>query len=1041
MQQFLSSPSPQAVDALPQEKDSTEDERPYADIFILNNNYKALLDSGASLSCLGGDSYKIFLDLGVELVKVDFSVTTADGTSQPVLGSLTLPVTYNSTTKEVIFYVIPTLTPNFVLGVNFWKQFRIAPELFSEVRVPHQKGQINEVRAIRPASSLTNAENKALSDVVKKFESISYEKKGLGLTHLVQHKIHTTGPPIKQRYFPLSPARQRQLDAEVDEMLKLGVIRPSRSPWSSPVLIVQKKDGTGRFCLDSRKINDVTTRDSYPLPYITRILDKLGGARYISSIDLSKAFWQIALDKDSCQKTAFVVPGRGLFEFTRMPFGLKNAPSELQRLADALFGPEFDDNAFCYLDDLILVSEDLESHLCLLNRVYERLRDAGLTINLKKSEFCKAELKYLGYMVDSQGLRTDPIKIDSIKNFPVPKNAKQIRAFIGLCGYFRRFIKGFSSIAAPLTRLTGSKKGISNFAWSPEAETAFKALKKALTSAPVLSCPDFTKPFAIHCDASSGGIGGVLIQTIDGLEHPIAYYSRCLNTHERNYGITERELLAVLDSVTHFRPYIEGAHFTVVTDHSSLKWLGSLSNPSGRLARWSSRLSQFSFDVVHRRGTQHIVPDVLSRMDVALISGSNLSDTTDKWYLNAWKGCQEFPQRFQNFQIKDNELYRHTKTQLDLCEDTAWKRVIPQEDRKNIISDSHDSTRACHPGVFKTYKKLQLRYYWPNMYKDVKNFISQCTVCKAHKISTAPPNGISTNPKKVNRPMQMLSLDLVGPLPRSYSGHTVILSCVDVFSKFTWLFPLRKGTAGSIVKNLEENIFLVHGVPRTIVCDNGPQFISKEFKELLKSYNIPLPFYNSLYTPQNNVVERYNQTLGTALSILVESDHRNWSKFLPQVQSAMNNTVNCATNFTPYFLMHGREQILDGDLHRNPIHDGNNNAQKEASPTAYAQKLQGLADVYEQVSDALLKAYKKGATHYNLRRKNVTYHVGDIVWRRNFVQSNALNYFSQKLSPRFVQNVVVGKKSDLVYTLADLNGKVSGDFHVKDIVKLDNIPM
>lgn len=1037
----MSTPSSGVVGPLPQKPDVAGDNRPFVSVYIINNTFSALLDSGATVSCLGGDSFKQFLDLGIELTKVDFNVTTADGSSQSVLGTLTLPVTYNTITREVVFYVIPSLSPNFILGVNFWKQFRIAPELFPDVHEHDLSGQINELRAIRPASSLSVSESRALSKIISKFDSISYEKKGLGLTHLVKHKIVTTGPPIKQRYYPLSPARQRQLDAEVDEMLSLGVIRPSRSPWSSPVIIVQKKDGTGRFCLDSRKLNNVTIRDSYPLPHIARILDNLGGARYVSSIDLSKAFWQVPLDEDSCEKTAFVVPGRGLFEFTRMPFGLKNAPSELQRLADALFGPEFDDNAFCYLDDLILISEDFDSHIKLLNKVFERLRDAGLTINQKKSEFCRSELKYLGYIVDSQGLRTDPVKIVSIKDFPIPKNAKGIRAFLGLSGYFRRFIKGFSSIAAPLTKLTGSKNGVSNFKWTPEAEKAFNDLKQALISAPVLSCPNFSEPFAIHCDASSVGVGGVLIQNIDGAEHPIAYYSRCLNKHERNYGITERELLAVLDSVTHFRPYIEGAHFTVVTDHSSLKWLGSLSNPSGRLARWSSRLSQFSFDVVHRKGTQHIVPDVLSRMDVALVSGSDLVDTTDKWFLNVWKGCQEFPQRFQNFQIRDNELFRHMKTKLALCEDTAWKKVVPHELRQKILSNEHESSRACHPGVFKTYKRIQLRYYWPKLYKDVKQFVNNCMVCKAHKICTAAPNGVSSNPKKVTRPMQMLSLDLVGPLPRSYSGFTTILSCVDVFSKYTWLFPLRKGTARSIIKNLEENIFLVHGVPRTIVCDNGRQFVSKEFKDLLHNYNIPPPFYNSYYTPQNNVVERYNQTLGTALSILAESDHRNWSKFLPQIQSAMNNSVNCATNYTPYFLMHGREQILDGDLHRIPIDNGDTHSERGTLPSTYAQRLQSLANVYEQVSAALLKAYQTGANRYNLRRRNVTYQVGDVVWRRNFVQSNALNYFSQKLSPRFVQNVVVKKKSDLVYTLADLKGKISGDFHIKDIVKSDNVPV
>lgn len=1015
------------------------DVRPHINIKIKNLVFSGLLDSGASVSCFGGSVYNFFLSLGFKLNKLDSYVTTADGKRQDIIGTIRVLVLYNNIKKYIKFFVIPSLSSSIVLGVDFWKQFDVAPQLFPKVdsNVNFEK-VVNEVRKLTSASLLSPQDNHKLNSVIVKFKSISFEERGLGKTHLVRHKINTTGDPIKQRYYPLSQTRQKQLEEQLKEMLDLGVVRRSRSAWSNPVLIVPKKDGSVRFCLDSRRLNSVTLADSYPLPYISRILDKLRGARFISSIDLSKSFWQIPLDKESCPKTAFVVPGHGLFEFVRMPFGLKNAPSELQRLVDALFGPEFDENVFCYLDDLIIISEDFESHLKILNKIYERLRDAGLTVNLKKCEFCKDELKYLGYIVDAKGLRTDPVKLECIRTYPTPKNSKQIKAFIGLCGYYRRFIKDFSTIAAPLTKLTGSRMGISNFSWSPEAEDAFKKLKKALTSAPVISCPDFSLPFTIHCDASNVGIGGVLTQVFDSEEHPVSFFSRCLNVHERNYGVTERELLAVLDSVNHFRPYVEGVHFTVVTDHSSLQWLVSLSNPTGRLARWSTRLSQYSFDVVHRKGKLNTVPDVLSRKDDFTVAAlDSTPTTTDSWYSNLFSNCMNNPQRFNNFQIKDNCLFRHSKSRFALQEDTAWKLVVPFEDRNVILSKEHESISSCHPGVFRTYKKVQLRYFWPGMYNDVKKFVNKCKTCKAHKINTSAPAGISTNPKLVNRPMQMLSIDLVGPLPRSYAGFMYILSVVDVFSKYTWIFPLRNATAKSIVKNVEQFIFLVHGVPQTFVCDNGKQFVSKEFKQLLADYNVPMPFYNAYYTPQNNVVERYNQTIGTALSILTESDHRNWSRFLPQIQSALNNTVNFATGFTPFFLMHGREQIIDGKLHKINVSSSVADIPLDQSRAEFAKKLEDLVPIYEQVSNALVQAFKKNAKHYNLRRKSVVYDIGDVVWRKNFVQSSGPDYFSHKLAPRFVRNIIKNRVSDLVYTLADMQGKIVGNFHVKDIVRID----
>lgn len=1020
--------------------EQAQDGRPYAQFSIDNVTFSGLLDSGASVCCLGNNAHLPFTNKGYLTRPCSSTVTTADNNYQNVNGLLSLPVKCDNKTVIIDFFIIPSIAQKFILGVDFWKAFNVAPQVFETCSTASQTPQISEIRTIIPCKNLNPLQSQQLGQITNKFESISFERCGLGLTNLVTHHIKTTGPPIKQRYYNLAPQKQKQLEKELDDMLRLGVVVPSRSAWTNPTLLVSKKDGTARFCLDSRRLNACTLADAYPLPLVHSILDKLRNARFISSIDLSKAFWQIPLDSSSCEKTAFVVPGRGMFHFKRLPFGLKNSPAELQRLMDQLFGPEFDNNLFCYLDDLIIISDTFEKHLLLLEKVFQQLKSAGLTINLKKSEFCKSRLRYLGFIIDEEGLRTDPAKVEAMSNFPRPKNAKEVKGFLGLAGYYRRFIKDFSTIASPLHKITGTRKGVSNFVWSTQTEEAFINLKNALQTAPVLNCPDFKLPFTLHTDASNVGIGGVLTQEFPDGEHPVAYYSRSLNKHEKNYGITEKELLAVLDSIYHFRGYIEGSKFTVITDHSSLKWLISLNNPSGRLARWASRLSQFSFEVIHRKGAENIVPDALSRMELALITNNTVAPapvSNDIWYRKLFDNCSKNPQKFPNFLIKEGQLYRNCKAPLSILEDYSWKLVVPLENRKQLIIDNHSAPDSIHPGTFKTYKKLSLKYYWPGLFKQVRNYISKCDTCKAYKHSTAPPSGLMGNPKRADRPMQSLSMDLIGPFPRSYAGNMFILSIVDIFTKYCWILPLKRATSQTIINLLEKHIFIPYGVPRTVICDNGKQFIAKEFKDFLSKYGIVDTFYNTLYTPQNNTVERFNQTINTALAILVDKDQRTWCKNLEKIQAAMNNTVNFSTGYTPFFLKHGIEQTVHGSLHNKwnlPL------SQSTGNPTAdYAHRLEELAAIYSDVSDALLLAHQKSADRYNLRRKHVSFNQDDIVWRRNNTLSQGALYFSAKLAPRFIKSKVLRKISDLVYTLSDVSGKHIGNYHIKDIVKAGNI--
>lgn len=1012
------------------------DNRPYLKFHVDNSTYTGILDSGANCCVLGANSHLQFLELGYKIKQISSKTAhTVDGTSQKIIGTLDLPVTLDNITKTISFLIIPSFEPNIILGFDFWLKFDLAKDLFKNIKYCNDKDF--NVGSVTSAANLSPSETEQLNEVIGLFEDISYEKNGLGLTHLTEHKIVTTGEPIKQRYYPLSPAKQKEIHDEVESMLKENIIQPSKSPWSSPVLTVPKKDGGIRLCLDSRKLNSVTVKDSYPLPYTSAILDNLRNAKYITAIDLSKAFLQIKLDLSSREKTAFCIPGKGLFEFVRMPFGLSNAPAELQRLVDKLFGPEFDKNTFAYLDDLICISSNFLEHLELLRKVHKALKAAGLTVNLKKCEFCKERLLYLGYVVDSQGLHTDPSKLETIKNFPQPKTVKQLRSFLGLCSYYRRFISKFADIAAPLTKLTGGSKKIkTDLNWNEEAEKAFNTLKHCLITSPVLQCPDFSKAFFLHCDASSVGIGSVLSQEDDnGEQHPVAFYSRSLNNCERNYSTTERELLAILDSIEHFRPYIEGMKFTVITDHASLKWLLSLNNPSGRLARWAARISQFTFDIIHKKGSLHVVPDTLSRFDVALFVAPH-DDIVDPWYKKMFINCQKTPCKYKNFRVENDTLYRFCKSKYSLNNSLEWKIVIPKEHVLDTIRSNHDNLNSCHLGIHKTLNKIKLHYYWKGMFFDVQKYVNNCDICKAYKHSNSKPLGTMINPKKVDKPMVMLSMDLIGILPKSYSGHRYILSVVDVFTKYCWLFPLVNATTRSITRQLEKEIFLKFGCPKIIICDNGTQFTSKNFVDFLKSFNINKIFYNTLYTPQNNPVERYNKTVETCISCFVQEDHRTWSKFLSHIQLALNSSVNLATEFTPNFLMFGREVIIDASLHRfsNSLNDLSEVDIVDRSNFAFS--LSSLEAIFEKVTTSLLKAYKRNSIYYNRDRKVTSYSIGDIVWRKNFVLSSAAHYFSAKLAPKFVKCKIIDKISNNVYVLKDLDKGSSGRYHVKDILKI-----
>ncbi|CAG9118032.1 unnamed protein product [Plutella xylostella] len=571
--------------------------RPYVSVKINDIEACGLLDSGSAVTLLGKNSHKLLLDHGLKLIVDEcITITAAGGQSIKSIGFINLPIQFENEFHIIKTHVIPDVDTSFILGIDFWRAFKICPKYLGSITL--SETSLAEIKANTPEvclqsyNNLDEAQKLIADNIVQQFKDISIEVKGLGRTSLITHHIDTgDAQPLRQRYYRMSPEKQRILQEQVDEMLELDVVDRCESAWSSPVLIVYKSNGQPRFCLDSRKLNSVTKRDAYNLPYVSEILDNLRDAKFLSSVDLSKAFWQIPIAPEDQEKTAFYVPGRGTLKFKTTAFGLTNAPATQQRLVDMLFG-DFDLKTFAYLDDIIVVSSSFEEHVSLLLRVLEKLKHANLTVNLEKCKFFRSQLKYLGYVVDEHGLRTDPSKVEAILNYPTPTSRKDLKRFLGTATWYRRFVPNFSTVAGPLNKLTSNKKNAPPFKWTPEADASFNKLKECLVSAPVLSCPNYDLPFEVHTDASDYGVGAMLTQTVDGKEHPIAYMSRSLTGAEKNYSITERETLAVITALEHWRCYLEnGQTFTVYTDHSALKWFLSLTNPTGRLARYSPQIN------------------------------------------------------------------------------------------------------------------------------------------------------------------------------------------------------------------------------------------------------------------------------------------------------------------------------------------------------------------------------------------------------------------------------------------------------------------
>lgn len=1020
---------------------NTTDNRPTLQLTIENRKFEALIDTGSVRSYIGDAVCTLCEINNIKQISCTRKIKLADCSEIEI--NKEFEINYTAAQKRWTdnFLYMPNLTSDIILGMDILIKRKFILDLGKqEIRLMENSTNItgigNENTQLACITQPTGTEKQSLTKFLEteltKFNQVK------GVTTLTKHEIRLTkNTPIKQRHRPLNPAMQEIVNLELDRMLKEGVVEPSTSPWNNPIVMVRKKDNKYRFCIDFRKVNEVSMKDAYPLPFINSILDKLREARFISTLDLRSSYWLIPLTDNSKPITAFTVPGRGLYQFKVLPFGLHSAPSTFQRLLDQIISPEMT-YAFAYLDDIVIVSKTFDEHLEHLKEVFQRLREANLQLNPDKCNFCRKELRYLGHLVCEEGIKTDPEKVKAILTIQSPKNVKQLRRFLGMSSWYRRFIQGYSEMAASLNKLLRKH---TRWKWTPVEEGAFIKLKTSLTEAPVLNCPDFTKTFYLQTDASTEGLGIALTQKIDNQERVIAYASRSLSDTERKMSAVELECAAIVFGIRKHLHYLQGYHFVVITDHQSLKWLNSINSPSGRLARWIMELQQYDFEIRYRKGVLNKIADALSRQPLA----DTNTDTDDfilaiedaencAWYQDTIRLVTEKPEKKPEYCIKEGNLYRHVWTSnnfTDLEFSSPWKLCIPQSQRKQILFENHDAPCAGHLGIAKTITRISNKYYWPRMYRDIASYVRRCSSCQKYKQSQQQTAGKMQFPK-INGCWDTVSIDIVGPLPRSSKGNTNLIVMQDRFTKWVECHPVRKATSGTVCKALKEKIISRFGCPNSIISDNGKQFVSNEFTHLLSEYGITHRT-TTPYSPQCNPVERTNKVLKTMIAQYTEKDHRKWDQYLPEFTLAMNSSKHESTGFSPAMLNFGRELTLPSVLNKEQF---STNLPATDVPPDRVKNLQKLSDIFELVHLNLAKAYQSQSHHYNLRRRDWTPHVGDRVMKREHPLSSAIRGFNAKLAPKFSGPYIVERTiSPVVVEIRSPTGRKLERVHVKDLKK------
>ena len=817
-------------------------------------------------------------------------------------------------------------------------------EAFEELpRVPYNPKPLPHHQAIdfidkfTWPTNLTHEQSEQLRNLILDFHDVfSKHDYDLGCLETEPYRIQLKGEmPRAAKPYRIPQAQQAILDEQIKKLLEAGIIEPSTSPFAAPICLVRKKNSSAlRMVVDFRALNRVTKVLSYPLPNITETIDKLTEARFFSTLDLSQGFYQLKLHPEDREKTAFVTP-KGLYQFTRLPMGLAQSPGCFQRaMAQVLFNIQYE-KCLIYLDDIIAHSTSFEDHLKTLEAIFTRLRIHNLKLRPNKCNFAKERVKFLGHVVSKDGLSPDPDNVEKVQNHPIPKTVKQVRAFLGLSGYYRKFIQNYSRIATPMLKLL--QKNV-RFSWGDDQQRAFETLKKALISPPILQFPNFNKTFILQCDASDFGLGCVLSQETDGKERPVAYASRTLNSAERNYSATEKECLAIVYALKHFRPYVYGRQFIVKTDHKSLEYVLKHKDPSSKLIRWALLLGEHDMKIQYRPGRANGNADGLSRIPtesttVCAITRQQQTPELTKEQAELKNAQQKHPlyaaisaklkgQPLPNSLSKEHRTYiranwEHFRLRKDILyyldQMKQYLLVLPEAHAKKMFLEVHAGAFGGHLGPEKTLSRIQSKYFWPKMANDVKTWAQECIACEQRKRPHATTRVPLQSIPVAATPWHTAAMDIVGPLPTTPRLNKYILVITDYLTKWPEAIALPDQSATTVAGAYVNHVICRHGSPEALITDRGANFTSKLMIEICKLCQTQKKTTTPYHPQADGCCERLNQTLLQTLSFLVSESQRDWDLHIDLALLAYRTAKHSSTKMSPARMLYGRELRLPVD--------------------------------------------------------------------------------------------------------------------------------
>lgn len=889
--------------------------------------------------------------------------------------------------------------------------------------------------------NLTSEEKYELGKMLDEHRNVFSDRPGLTqmYTHVIKMLDET---PFVKRSYPVPLAYRAKIDEKIRELEALGIISRGATPYSSPLTYTMKKDGSVRILLDARELNTKMQAEIEKPPLTSEILQQFHGVKHMTTIDLNNAYFQIPLAKESCKYTGFLYNGKS-FMYNVLPQGLKTSVGSFSRAMDLILGPEVREFCVNYLDDLIVFTcGDFSEHISHIEAVLGRLESARMTCRLEKCQFVFTEVHMLGHIITPFGIRMDPDKVAAIHEFPAPKKVKQVRAFLGLCNYYRRFAEKYGGTTRVLCDLLQKNR---TWRWTEVEQRAFEKVKSLFLETVMLHHHDPNGTYYLQTDSSGYAIGSELYQLDnDGNHHVIGFISKALTGPELKWTVSEQELWAIIYSLHKFETYLRGAKLIIRTDHQALTFLKTWKMYSGRVTRWIMYLNQFDFKVEYVKGKDNIGPDVLSRYsyDTANVQDEKVNcpevaafDIVGK-HKTRVQLREIIHNQHQDMFLREiihlldrrslttenkvvNRYLRHYRLEEGKLYYTTGRNrtvlAIPDNMTQDLIDFVHQEIG--HGGGYKTLAAVKDRYFWPRMQKQVKAYVRQCHICQLAKREIRPTVGPARS--IITREVgELVMTDLYGPLPKSITGVQYILVIQDTFSRLIRLYKLKVATTKSVLKCVER--FHSEIKIEVLLSDNGSQFTSRQWEKNLTRWGIGIR-HTAIRNPSPNITERVNKELGRIFRTYCHEKHTRWALYLDDIEDTYNNTIHCSTGFSPNEIAFGKPPTYKMDKYVGKV----------------CKPVVDLEEIRVEARKNLIRSAEKRQEFFNIKKRLMTYEIGTLVKLRKFTQSNLIKKHTKKFALLYDGPYVVSAAPySNTYTLVDPKTKgVIGDYSAIHLAK------